>query len=179
MLSVALQILHFQRFLAEHDIDINDFRDELAYLKSHPTGLNESVQLSNSFALLFDEYSDFCASTQAGQHGKPAQFFIQFVDLISIYHRFSRSIRCGNIDLYIDSISEMTDLFFVMNQPNYARWSTAYLSNLVALRTENSPLVADFVRGDFGVKRTSHTLARSPVDLTLEQTINADAGNTL
>ncbi|CAH1115845.1 unnamed protein product [Psylliodes chrysocephalus] len=66
-----------------------------------------------------------------------------------------------------------------MNQPNYARWSVAYLINLIRLKTENSPLVLQFHQGAFGVKRTSNKLARAPVDLTLEQTINADDGNKL
>ncbi|KAK0160291.1 hypothetical protein PV328_007719 [Microctonus aethiopoides] len=36
-----------------------------------------------------------------------------------------------------------------------------------------------FMQGAFGVKRTSANFSRSPVDLTLEQTINADAANRL
>lgn len=48
-----------------------------------------------------------------------------------------------------------------------------YLSNLIFLRAENSPF------GPFGVRRTKANFSRSPVDLTLEQTINADASNQL
>ncbi|KAG5866441.1 hypothetical protein JTB14_015345 [Gonioctena quinquepunctata] len=34
-------------------------------------------------------------------------------------------------------------------------------------------------RGSFGVKRTDKPFSRQPIDLTLEQTINADAANKL
>lgn len=40
-------------------------------------------------------------------------------------------------------------------------------------------MVDEFRRGAFGIKRTSAKFARSPVDLTLEQTINADTSNQL
>lgn len=73
----------------------------------------------------------------------------------------------------------MSDLFFSCNQPNYARWTVKYLSNLVNLQIQNSPLVQEFRRGAFGIRRTKNPLARSPVDLTLEQTVNADAENQL
>ncbi|CAG4981938.1 unnamed protein product [Colias eurytheme] len=63
--------------------------------------------------------------------------------------------------------------------PNYARWTIYYLSNLIKLYIENSPLITEFRRGAFGIRRTSAAFARSPVDLTLEQTINADASNEL
>lgn len=53
------------------------------------------------------------------------------------------------------------------------------MSNLVNLKIQNSPLVQEFRRGAFGIRRTKAPLARSPVDLTLEQTVNADAENQL
>ncbi|GFW70277.1 hypothetical protein TNCV_5131031 [Trichonephila clavipes] len=38
---------------------------------------------------------------------------------------------------------------------------------------------ADFQKGFFGIKRTNKPFSRQPIDLTLEQTINADAARTL
>ncbi|KAF2885473.1 hypothetical protein ILUMI_20701 [Ignelater luminosus] len=43
----------------------------------------------------------------------------------------------------------------------------------------NSHVVSKFRREVFGVRRTKSCFSRSPVDLTLEQTINADASNQL
>ena len=73
----------------------------------------------------------------------------------------------------------MTDQFFALNQPNYARWFVIYLSNLIRLKQENSHLVTEFRRGAFGIRRIKANFARSPVELTLEQTINSDASNQL
>lgn len=46
-------------------------------------------------------------------------------------------------------------------------------------KKNDSQLLKEFKRGAFGVKQTKGSLARAPVDLTLEQTINADAANSL
>lgn len=44
---------------------------------------------------------------------------------------------------------------------------------------ENSPLVTEFWRGAFGIRRTKANFTRLPVVLTFEQTINADASSQL
>lgn len=61
----------------------------------------------------------------------------------------------------------------------YAKWAAMYLKNLIKLKVENSTLLQEFREGAFGIRRTKSCLRRSRLDLTLEQTINADAGNTL
>ena len=48
-------------------------------------------------------------------------------------------------------------------------------NNLLRLNESHPDINHDFQNGGFGVKRTSKTFSRSPIDLTLEQTVNADA----
>lgn len=79
----------------------------------------------------------------------------------------------------MESIYNLANIFFTFNHSNYARWILKYLSNLLNLKKESSVLLQDFKRGAFGVKRTSGNFARLPVDITLEQTINADAANSM
>ena len=45
------------------------------------------------------------------------------------------------------------------------------------LRLNESHPDIKFQNGGFGVKRTSYNFSRSPIDLTLEQTVNADAAS--
>lgn len=108
-----------------------------------------------------------------------AQFYMNYVELINAFFNLSRSIRTSNSELYVLTIFDIADLFFIVNQPNYARWSIKYPSNLLTLKNTNSDLLDDFRKGAFGVKRTNGILARAPVDLTLEQTVNRDAANAL
>ena len=48
-------------------------------------------------------------------------------------------------------------------------------NNLLMLN-ESHPDI-EFQNGGFGVKRTSNNFSRSPIDLTLEQTVDADAAS--
>lgn len=57
--------------------------------------------------------------------------------------------------------------FFIFEQYNWT------------LYNEKSPLVAEFRRGAFEIRRTAANFSRSCVELTLEPTINADASNKL
>ena len=50
---------------------------------------------------------------------------------------------------------------------------------MLKLKIENSPLLAEFKKGAFGIKRTTNKFSRIPVDLTLEQTINANAASSM
>ena len=143
------------------------------------SGVNDRMELPDLLNRIVNGYKEFCRQTLEGDFGKTAQFYYQYCEFINLFLRFSRSIRTSNFELYLDSIFNICDLFFALNQPNYARWSLLYLSNLVTLQMENSPLVSEFRRGAFGIRRTKANFARSPVDLTLEQTTNADASNQL
>lgn len=166
--AAALQILHFEQQTQKQNAS-----NQTAY------DANETIELPDVLSRIVNGYKEFCNQTLIGEKGKTAQFYYQYCELINLYHRFSRSIRTSNFELYVDSIFNMADIFFALNQPNYARWSLLYLSNLINLCTNNSSLVAEFRRGAFGIRRTAANFARSPVDLTLEQTINADASNQL
>ena len=104
---------------------------------------------------------------------------MQYVQMVESYFRFSRSIRSSDIELCIDSVYEIANFFFIFNQPNYARWSVSYASDLLKLLSIDSDLKHQFLRGAFSIKRTKGNLSRAPVGLTIEQTFNADAENSL
>ncbi|CAH0687786.1 unnamed protein product [Spodoptera exigua] len=182
--AAALQILHFEQYLSTTNVT-PEAMDELLQTQIQNASnqaaydVNETIELPDLLSRIMNGYKEFCNQTLIGAHGKTAQFYYQYCELINLYHRFSRSIRTSNFELYVDSIYNMSDIFFALNQPNYARWSLLYLSNLINLYTNNSSLIAEFRRGAFGIRRTAANFSRSPVDLTLEQTINADASNQL
>ncbi|OXU16633.1 hypothetical protein TSAR_013301 [Trichomalopsis sarcophagae] len=62
---------------------------------------------------------------------------------------------------------------------NYSRWLVYYHENLLKVNETHPELAEEFNKGFFGIKRTEKTFSRIPIDLTLEQTINADADNKL
>ena len=87
----------------------------------------------------------------------------------------SRSIRTGDLDLFISSLPKITNYFFAFNQPNYAR-STVKCHDNHLERPETHPEVyLEFKNKLFEIKRTPKSFSRSSIDLVLEQAINADA----
>ncbi|XP_077276997.1 uncharacterized protein LOC143905452 [Temnothorax americanus] len=178
--SAALQILHFEQYLSKHESN-PEMLDELLQISKdqNVSFVGYQIDLPEILRKIVDGYKEYCKKTLLGEHGKTAQYYLQYCEFINLFLRFSRSIRCSDFELYIDSIYNMSDLFFSLNQPNYARWSIMYVNNLIKAQNSNSRVVSEFRRGAFGIRRTKCGFSRSPVDLTLEQTINADASNQL
>lgn len=92
---------------------------------------------------------------------------------------FDRSIRTADFELYCYCLDKMTNIFFAVNHQNYARWLSWYLNTLFNVDITHPGLKDSFNQGSYGCKRTAKPFSRIPIDLTLEQTINADAGRKL
>ena len=69
----------------------------------------------------------------------------------------------------------MTALFFTFSHQNYSGWLIMYHDNLLKLKNSHPDIYEEFKNGCFSLKKTSKPFSRIPIDLTLEQTINADA----
>ena len=110
-------------------------------------------------------------------HGKTAQFWFEYIEMLHLYHEFIRSIRLGDLELYIYGLPRITNYFFTFNHPNYARWLVRYHDNLLKLSETHKDVYDEFKKGCFGIKRTKKDFSRLPIDLTLEQTVNADAAS--
>ena len=95
--------------------------------------------------------------------------------MIHLYNDFSRSIRSGDLDLFISSLAKITNYFFAFNQPNYARWAVKNHNNVLKLPETHSEVYLECKNKLFGIKQTPKSFSRSPIDLAFEQTINADA----
>ena len=110
-------------------------------------------------------------------HGKTAQFWFEYIEMLHLYHEFVRSIRLGDLELYIYGLPRITNYFFTFNNPNDARWVVRYHDNLLKVIETHKAVYDKFKKGCFGIKRTKKDFSRLPIDLTLEQTVNADAAS--
>ena len=97
--------------------------------------------------------------------------------MLHLYHEFIRSIRLGDLELYIYGLPQITNYLCTFNHPNYARWLVRYHDNLLKLSETHKDVYDEFKKGCFGIKRTKKDFSRLPIDLTLEQTVNADAAS--
>ena len=79
--------------------------------------------------------------------------------------------------MFVSILRTIPNYFFALNQQNCARWMVMYHENLLKLLQTHPTVYEDFKKGLFGIKGTPQAFSRIPVDLSLEQTINADVAS--
>ena len=93
-------MLHFERFLdkqenVEEIIDI--IKLEIEIIES------DCCVYSKEADEIFDRYDKFSQETENEAHGKTGAFCMKYINLMHIYHNFTRSGRTGDFDVYIVS----------------------------------------------------------------------------
>ena len=94
--------------------------------------------------------------------------------MLHLYHEFIRSIRSGDLELYI-CLLRIINCFFNFNHPNYTRWLVQYHDNF--LKLSKTHVYGEFNKGCFGIKRTKKDFLWLTINLTMEHKGNADTGS--
>ncbi|XP_032457827.1 uncharacterized protein LOC116417096 isoform X1 [Nasonia vitripennis] len=165
LVSLGLQVLLFEDFVTKQNISIE---------------VSVTSKITNAtLEKLLEDFLDYKKKALNGDFGKTPQYYVNYINFVDYYLMFTRSIRIGDFALFKEVIPKMANLFFMFNQGNYSRWLLKYHDNLLKVEETHPDLGIQFKNGYFGVKRTNKKFSRSPVDLTLEQTVNADAARRL
>lgn len=183
VVATAFKKLQFEAFFHKYMQEDHDERlhkveiiETLEDDKKNPANIDRTMYRLQD---LLKHYSSFIEETVAGSNGRTAQFISIYIQFIEYYLNFERSIRTSDVNLYIYSLYKIGSLFFTFNHFNYARWISKYLDQLVNLSETNPDILAQLGNGALSVRRTAKNFCRSAVDLTLEQTVNANAANKL
>ena len=120
-------------------------------------------------------YEGFADRTRSGAHRKTALFRMRYIDLVELYLLFSPACHTNDLELFIYSLGKMCTVLFATNPPHYARWMVRYHLDLLNVDQSHLGVRQMLKTGALTIRRTSKPFSRSPVDLTLEQTVNADA----
>ncbi|OXU17113.1 hypothetical protein TSAR_008554 [Trichomalopsis sarcophagae] len=178
MINLALTILHFESFAQSENIEVSE--EVKNYLVTFLKNRSMVPTIDNIDLLrIIESYEQYSIKTLNGEHGKTAQYYMIYINLINNYLMLTASIRTNDFELFKFMLPRITNLFFVFNQPNYARWLVLYHNKLCRVNETHPGLIVQLEKGSFGVKRTDNKFSKIPVDLTLEQTINADAASRL
>ncbi|GFV99728.1 uncharacterized protein TNCV_5080881 [Trichonephila clavipes] len=169
LMALGLKMLHFDHFL--DNIEYNFLKEQviddlLNYQEVIDSHSSMPIELPNN---VLSAYQKFVEETRQGEHGKTAQFYLIYIQLVNHYITLSRSIRMGDFEMFKYVIPKITNLFFAVNQPNYARWCVKYLDNLNKVDETHPGLKNDFMNGCFGTKRTDKPISSIPIDLSLER----------
>ena len=163
---------HTQQKYPEDVIDT--IRSELNIIKKNQD--SDTHVYSKELLDIVSDYKNYWNESLSGMPGKTAQFYMKYVEMIHLYHDFSRSGHTGDFNTYVTSIPKIKK-FFALNQPNYSRQLVKQNTNLLVAPNTHPEVYQELKKRMFGIKRSSKSFSRSPIDLALEKTINADAAN--
>lgn len=177
--ALAFKTLHFKTFLQKYsneknecDINFNEVMDILLQERGFESVDTELKDFCDNYRLYFE-------NTLNGIFGKTAQFIANYVYMVDIYLLHETALRTSNLELFIYASQQICGYFFTLNHQNYARYLTRNIDNLVNIDITHPGLSDQLRNGALSVRRTSKNFCRSAVDITLEQTINANAANKL
>ena len=128
---------------------------------------------------MMTKYDSYLEETLNGKMGKTAQFWMTYAEIVGLIQLMQCAIKINDIALYSFALFEVTSIFFTTNHHDYARWMYLYSLDIANLETSQSDLQNILTEGGFSVNRTRKSFASVPVDMALEQTINANAKNSL
>lgn len=129
LMALGLEILHFRSFLQLNNTVITDqMTEEIESLRT--SSLSSFTIQDDDIKELLSNYNIYKQQTLNGEFGKTPQFYLIYINLVNYYLNLSRSIRTGDFDLFKFVLPKITNLFFICNQPNYARWTVKYSDNL-------------------------------------------------
>jgi hypothetical protein len=151
---------------------------EIALFNEEPSSVTMDKLENNQHYLQFmHSYTDYSNRTLSGDLGSTAQFWMLYVKLVHLYMMLIRACKISSLDLFTYTLGEMRCIFFACNRPNYARWMVRYYLNLVNIDMTHPGMRQVLENGALSIRRTNKPFSRTPVDMTLEQTINADAAS--
>lgn len=180
--ALAFRIIHFNYFKQSYEksshiekLSLEELIENLKYENQTHQTETTKLQLKD----ILDHYHTYTEKTRNGEHGYTAQFVLMYIEFVENYQLFEYAIRTSDLNMYIFAARKMCSLFFSFNHQNYARWLTKNIDDLINIDQTHPGLREYFENGALSVRRTTKNFSRSPVDLTLEQTINANAANKL
>ena len=82
---------------------------------------------------------------------------------------FLRSIRTGDFELYVQSLTKLVPWFFSLDHFNYSRWISVHLRDMVTLSHLHPQIHGEFHKGHFTVQKTNHSFSKIALDHAHEQ----------
>ncbi|KAK3748766.1 hypothetical protein QZH41_000790 [Actinostola sp. cb2023] len=131
------------------------------------------------FITLYDTYLEYLRKS----NGKLCSFWMSYIDIFEIMLNLVRASREGHWKLHLSAVKQMIPWCFAYDNLNYARYMSAYLSEMSHLK-ETHPEVCEYLKsgGGFSVQiGNQNPFGRIPTDQACEETVNKDtqtAGGT-
>lgn len=151
------------------------------------------VTLASLHCLRKKAYQKYCSDIPAFQEANSLDVWCQereadsqqfsywsvVMELQLVLLLFVRSLRTSNFSLYVHALQRLVPCFFLTDQPNYARWVSVHIRDMLQLQTQLPPIHQAFMEGKFTVAKTKNSFSSIAIDQAHEQAnvvIKGDGG---
>ncbi len=134
-----IKVSHVTKTRHAHQVTAASFHTLLH--RAH-TEYNASVT-ENESALTFEQWCQVCAQ-QSVQ-------FDYWLKTLSLEMLFIRSIREGNFQLYMESLTAIVPWMFALDHTHYSRWLSVHIQDMVSLKEKHPAIFTEFCAGNFSV----------------------------
>ena len=131
----------------------------------------------NEMEDVFSGFYEYFQDLKEGKFYKTAKFWRGYINFMYLYHNFTQSIRMDDLEIFISWLPKLTNIFFALNHPNYARWLVKYYDSVLKLNETDPEVYNELKQGWFPIRCSKKPFSSTAIDLTLEQTINAEAAS--
>ena len=83
--------------------------------------------------------------------------------------RYIRSLREGNFELYVESLTQIMPWVFALDHTHYSRWFSVHIRDMTTLAKRHPDILAEFKSGNFVVHKTSNKFSAMAIDQCHEQ----------
>ena len=169
----------FQRWIEERHEDKKPLVDDIMKgLKQLIDSTCEPEFKDVMSSPLFEEVSQlFLSYSNHLRHsnGKLSKLWMSYVDIVEALLGLIRATREGNWSMHLSSVREIVPWCFAYDNVNYARYLSAYLSEMSPLPEEHPDAFKYVSSGGLSVQLgNSNPFGRVPVDQACEETTNKD-----
>ena len=100
-------------------------------------------------------------------------YWLRTLSLEILLLLFVRSIREGDFQLYIESLTKLMPWMFALDHTHYARWLTVHMRDMMTLPSKQAAVFKEFCERKLIVQTTNSTFSAMAIDQCHEQR-NAD-----
>ena len=151
---------------------------------AHITRTRRAYQVTASvlYQALEEVHQEYVLSTEPGMEDESLEdwcnqqsslpmfkFWLTILQLQLTLLVFVRSIRTGDFELYVISLTELAPWFFSLDHYNYSRWISVHLRDMVTLSRLHPQVYEEFMAGHFTVQKTNHSFSKIAIDQAHKQ----------
>ena len=165
-----LKASHVTRTRYAHEVTVCALMNLLK--KSYENYVTENIE--DDQQLTMDEWCEKRKAETPQFH-----YWLTCLDIEMLVFNFVRSLRSGNFQMYINSISKLTPWFFSLNHTNYARWMPIHIRDMCSLQLSHPRVDEEFRKGQFVLQKSKRRFSSMAIDQGHEQnnaTMKDDGG---